>query len=61
MAVEILVNLKGPGAIMKLYENVGQGQTFVNAFKQEYGIAWSEACPIIASAISAELSRQIKS
>jgi hypothetical protein len=61
MAVEILVNLKGPGAIMKLYENVGQGQTFVNAFKQEYGIEWTKACPIIASAISAELSRQIKS
>lgn len=61
MTVEILVNLKGPGAIMKLYENVGQGQTFVNAFKQEYGIAWSEACPIIASAIAAELSRQVKS
>jgi hypothetical protein len=61
MTVEILVNLKGPGAIIKLYENVGQGQTFVNAFKQEYGIAWSEACPIIASAIASELSRQIKS
>jgi hypothetical protein len=61
MAVEILVNIKGPGAIMKLYENVGRGQTFVGAFKQEFGIAWSEACPIIASAIAAELSRQIKS
>lgn len=61
MTVEILVNLKGPGAIMKLYENVGQGQTFVNAFKQEYGIAWSAACPIIASAIASELSRQVKS
>jgi hypothetical protein len=61
MTVEILVNIKGPGAIMKLYENVGRGQTFVSAFKQEFGIAWSEACPIIASAIAAELSRQIKS
>jgi hypothetical protein len=61
MTVEILVNIKGPGAIMKLYENVGRGQTFVGAFKQEFGIAWSEACPIIASAIAAELSRQIKS
>lgn len=61
MTVEILVNIKGPGAIMKMYENVGRGQTFVNAFKQEYGTAWSEACPIIASAIAAELSRQVKS
>jgi hypothetical protein len=61
MAIEILVNIKGPGAIMKLYENVGRGQSFVNAFKQEYGIAWSDACPIIASAIATELSRQIKS
>ena len=61
MTVEILVNIKGPGAIMKLYENVGRGQSFVNAFKQEFGIAWSEACPIIATAIATELSRQIKS
>ena len=61
MTIEILVNIKGPGAIMKLYEDVGAGQTFVSAFKQEFGIAWSEACPIIASAIAAELSRQIKS
>lgn len=61
MTVEILVNIKGPDAIMKMYENVGRGQTFVNAFKQEYGIAWSEACPIIASAIATELSRQVKS
>ena len=61
MAIEILVNIKGPGTIMKLYEDVGRGQTFVNAFKQEYGIAWSEACPIIASAIATELSRQVKS
>jgi hypothetical protein len=61
MTVEILVNIKGPGAIMKLYDNVGRGQSFVSAFKQEFGIAWSEACPIIASAIAAELSRQIKS
>jgi hypothetical protein len=61
MAIEILVNIKGPGTIMKLYEDVGRGQTFVNAFKQEYGIAWSDACPIIASAIATELSRQIKS
>ena len=61
MATEILVNMKGPGAIMKMYEDVGRGQTFVEAFKQQYGIAWSEACPIIASAIAAELSRQVKS
>jgi len=61
MATEILVNIKGPGAIMKLYEDVGRGQSFVEAFKQGYGIAWSDACPIIASAIAAELSRQVKS
>ena len=61
MAIEILVNIKGPGAIMKMYEDVGRGQTFVQAFKQEYGIAWSDACPIIASAIAAEISRQVKS
>jgi hypothetical protein len=61
MAVEILVNLKSPASIMKLYEDVGKGQTFVSAFKQEFGITWSEACPIIATAIATELSRQVKS
>jgi hypothetical protein len=61
MTTEILVNIKGPGAIMKLYEDVGRGQSFVEAFKKGYGITWSEACPIIASAIATELSRQIKS
>jgi hypothetical protein len=61
MATEILVNIKGPAAIMKMYENVGRGQTFLEAFKQEYGISWSEACPIIASAIASELKGQVKS
>lgn len=60
MATEILASLKGPDFIMKLYEDVGRGQTFVDAFKQEFGIAWSDACPLIASAISSELSRGIK-
>jgi hypothetical protein len=61
MTTEILVNLKGPGAITKMYESVGRGQTFVQAFKQEYGMAWSDACPIIASAIANEISKQVKS
>ena len=60
MATEILVSIKGPGAVMKLYEGVGGGQTFVDVFKQEFGIAWSEACPLIANAISSELARGIK-
>ena len=60
MATEILASLKGPDFIMKLYEDVGGGQTFVDAFKKEFGIAWSDACPLIASAISSELSRGIK-
>jgi hypothetical protein len=61
MANEILASIKGPDAIMRLYEDVGNGKSFVEAFKQEYGIAWSDACPIIAHAIAAELSRQVKS
>jgi hypothetical protein len=60
MATEILVSIKGPGAVMKLYEGVGGGQTFVDVFKQEFGIAWSDACPLIANAISSELARGIK-
>jgi hypothetical protein len=61
MATEILVNIKGPAGIMKMYESVGRGQTFVDAFKAEYGISWSEACPIIASAIATEIRKQTKS
>jgi hypothetical protein len=60
MATEVLASIKGPGAIMKLYESVGGGQTFVDAFKQEFGIAWSDACPLIANAISSELTKGIK-
>ncbi len=58
---EILVDIKGPDSILNLYKDVGSGQTFQEAFQKEFGIAWSEACPVIAKTISDEIQKNIKS
>ena len=60
MVNEILVDVQGPDAIMRMYEDVGRGETFTEAFQQEFNIAWSEACPMIAAAISSELQMGIR-
>ena len=57
LATEALVALKSPAAVMNLYTNVGQGQTFTQAFNTEFGISWADAVPILASAIAAELKQ----
>ena len=55
LANEILAAIKGPNAVMNLYVAVGKGSTFVDAFKQEFGISWSEAVTYISKAIAAQL------
>ena len=60
MVSEILVNIKGTASLMKLYEDVGAGKSFVQAFQGIYGLSWSEACPIIANAMAAVLKQGIK-
>jgi hypothetical protein len=60
MATEILVNIKSPEAVMKLFIDLGAGKSFIVAFKEEFGIAWSDACPIIAKAIASEIEQGIK-
>jgi hypothetical protein len=46
---------------LNLYKDVGSGQTFQQAFQQEFGMAWSDACPILAKAISDEIQKIVKS
>jgi hypothetical protein len=60
MVSEILVNIKGIDSYMKLYQDVGAGKSFVDAFQGIYGLSWAEACPIIADAMAAELKQGIK-
>jgi hypothetical protein len=55
LATEVLVALSGPDAYMRMYTDVGLGLTFAGAFEKEFGLAWADAVPIIASAIQAEL------
>ena len=52
---EILTSLKGPSAVMNLYVSVGKGSTFEQAFKDIFGLSWSDANTFIAKAISLEL------
>jgi hypothetical protein len=59
MVNEILVDVKGPDSVMKMYQDVGNGSSFVQAFQTEFGMPWSQACPLIASAVSAELKNGI--
>lgn len=61
LANEALVDVKGPDSILNLYKDVGSGQTFQQAFQQEFGMAWSDACPILAKAISDEIQKIVKS
>ena len=60
MVTEILVNVKGIDSYMKLYEDVGSGKSFVEAFQGIFGLTWAEACPIIADAIASELKQGIR-
>ena len=60
MVSEILVNIKGIDSYMKIYQDVGAGKSFVDAFQGIYGLSWAEACPLIADAMAAELKQGIK-
>jgi hypothetical protein len=60
MVSEILVNIKGTASYMKLYEEIGAGKSFVQAFQEIYGLSWAAACPIIADAMAAEIKQGIK-
>ena len=56
LAVEALVAIKGPTTAMRMFVDVGNGLSFVQAFEKEYGISWADACPFISQAIANELA-----
>lgn len=60
MVNEILVNVKSPEAVLRMYSDIGAGKSFIEAFQQEFGMAWADACPIIAKAIASEIELGIQ-
>jgi hypothetical protein len=59
LATEVLVSLKGPSSLMNLFVSMGNGQNFETAFKNEFGMSWSEAVPFLSTAISGQLQKNI--
>ncbi len=57
MVDEVLTSLKGPESVMNLYKDAGAGLSFVQAFQQEFGISWADACPILGKVISGEIQQ----
>ena len=54
MAVEALVAIGGPQATMALFALGAEGQDFPTAFKNVYGISWSDAATILAKVLALE-------
>lgn len=57
LATEILVALKGPRVVMRLYQEVARGQTFDEAFQSLYGLAWQDAYKIMARVIASQIQK----
>ena len=53
--VEILVAIKGPDVLIDMYAEMGKGQSFSNAFKSFFGIAWKDAIPLLAKSVYTDL------
>lgn len=53
--VEILVAVKGPDVLISMYEEMGKGLKFNEAFYNLFGLGWKESIPIIAKTIHANL------
>ena len=54
--IEILVALKGPDSLTEVYEYMGTGKTFEQAFENIYGISYEAAKPIITSIMVDQLA-----
>lgn len=52
---ETLVAIKGHEALVDMYREFGSGSEFAPAFKKVYGIAWTEAIPILAKTVHAKI------
>ena len=55
LATEVLVSLKGADEVMSLYADVARGESFDNSFRSRFGLAWSDAYPIIARVIARQI------
>ncbi|CAB4331246.1 MAG: hypothetical protein F2690_00750 [Actinobacteria bacterium] len=55
-AIEALVAIGGPQATMALFALGAEGQDFPTAFKNVYGISWSDASTILSKVLAAEYS-----
>lgn len=53
--MEILAAVKGTDVLIDMYEEMGNGLKFDEAFAKIFGIAWKAAIPIIAKTIHANL------
>ena len=47
-AVDVLVAMKGPDVLIKMYALMGEGRSFDDSFKSLFGISWSQAIPILS-------------
>lgn len=54
IAVEALISIAGPQSVMALYALGAEGQEFEDAFKNVYGISWSEGSVILSKVLAAE-------
>jgi hypothetical protein len=61
MVTEILISIKSSDSVMNIYKYLGEGKSFDDAFKSEFGTSWADALPYISRAIAAQFSKQVKS
>jgi hypothetical protein len=61
MVTEILISIKSSDSVMNIYKYLGDGKSFEDAFRSEFGTSWAEALPYISKAIAAQFSQQVKS
>jgi len=54
LAIEALTAIAGPQSHMAVLTLMGRGQSYEQAFKSVYGIAWTDAAPILARVAAAE-------
>lgn len=54
LATEALIAIGGPQATIALYSLGAQGQDFPTAFKNVYGITWSQASTILSKVLAAQ-------
>jgi len=54
LTTEALVAIAGPQAMMSLFALGAEGQDFQTAFKNVYGISWSDASTILSKVLAAE-------